>query len=155
MALAAMPPRHKRSGSPVSTRLSRALWSTERVFVAAVAKHMVGAGHSGPGLGALCARKSAFVCLEEPKPGRRQAVKAEAREAGARQSAQPLRPEAGPVHCYQQQKDMPAGRFGRQATHRPHRTSSKLAFSDAQETGSAIQRLMSDSCQPVPFGADF
>ena len=34
--------------------------------------------------------------------------------------------------------------------HRPHRTSSNSRFG-RQETGSAIQRLMSDSCQPVPL----
>jgi hypothetical protein len=55
-----------------------------------------------------CAPPIRLCLLGEPKPGRRQAVKAEAAKPGARQR-QPLRPEAGPVHCYQQQKEIPLG----------------------------------------------
>jgi hypothetical protein len=49
--------------------------------IAAVAKHMVGAGIAVR-IGSAVRPQSAFVCLESPNRGRRQAVKAEAAKRG-------------------------------------------------------------------------
>jgi hypothetical protein len=78
------------------------------------------------------------LCLHgEPRPGRRQAVKAEAAKRG-RDSASlyGLTPVRFTVVGSNPQ--------------RPHQTASNSRFG-RHATGSAIQRLMSDSCQPVPL----
>jgi len=111
----------------------------------------------------LCRQKSADfdrrsqLCAPNPpwsawraQTGAASGRQGRSREAGPRQR-QPLRAEAGPVHCCQQQKDMPPdGLASKAGNHRPHRTLSNSRFG-RHETGSAIQRLMSDSCHPVPL----
>ena len=102
-----------------------------------------------PGLGALCAPNPPWSAWRA-QTGAASGRQGRSREAGPRQR-QPLRAEAGPVHRCQQQKDMPPdGLASKAGNHRPHLTLSNSRFG-RHETGSAIQRLMSDSCHPVPL----
>ena len=75
-----------RSRSPVSTRLSRALRSTAAGVVAAVAKHMVGAGMAVR-IGSAVRPQSAFVCLESPNRGGVRPSRPKPRSGGATASA--------------------------------------------------------------------
>jgi hypothetical protein len=99
-------------------------------------------------VGSAVRPQSTFVCLESPNRGGIRPSRP-SREVGVRQR-QPLRPEAGPVHCCQPKKDMLPDGLAEAGNHRPHRISSNSRFG-RHETGSAIQRLMSDSCQPAPL----
>ena len=90
--------------------------------------------------------RSAFVWLE-PKPRRHQAVKAEAAKRG-RDSASLY--GLMPLPFTEIRRTCRRTVLPKAGSHRPHRTSSSSRFG-RHETGSVIQRLMSDSCQPVPL----
>lgn len=75
---------------------------------------------------------------ELPRPGRLQVAKAEAARRGRDSASLYGLPPARSTAA------------GRRTSLRGHRTSSNSGFG-GHPTGSAIQRLMSDSCQPVPL----
>ena len=104
--------------------------------------------HSGPDW-ERCAPPIRLCLLGGPKPGRHQAVKAEAAKRGRDSvSLYGMRPVR--FTAVSSKRTCRRTVWQKAGNHRAHRTSSNSPFG-RHPTGSAIHRLMSDSCQPVPL----
>ena len=125
-------------------RPSRALRSTERALSQPLLSTWVVQAERIP-VRSVVRPQSALVCLESPhRGGVRPSRLKRGRDSASLYGLRLVRFTGISSKRTRRRAIWKAG------NHRPHRTLSNSRFG-RHETGSAIQRLMSDSCQPVPL----